>query len=139
MTTYKVNSKVRLNGLLLEENLFESVSDPNSKAGIFSCRVLPLEPWVVDDLLQAFREVEGPEVKIEHSRWMLPDGSIYCDSIIQPWNDFRIHPNDLTPHKGIRITFKPVVNYTPDQQAAFGQLQLIGFDPYVDPTSELCV
>lgn len=134
-TNISVGSKVRLDGLLLEEHLFESVSDPDTMAGIYSCRVLPMEPYVVDELQQAFDLEAGFHVNIDNSEWKRSDGSVYCDSILQPHNGFKIDPKDLTPGKEIRITFKPVVNYTPDREAAYGQLQLIGFDPYIDQDS----
>jgi len=132
MTTYKVNSKVRLDVLLLDEHLFESVRDPDTMAGVYSCLVLPHEGLVAEDLQQFFELEAGPHTHMEPADWLRRDGSLFCDSIIPPHNGFDIDPKDVYPGMSLRITFKPVLNYTPDQERAYGQLQLIGFDPYVD-------
>lgn len=122
---YQINSKSKITGIYVRGHVDEPYSDALYPQEVYSVTVLPNEGLTDEELNMVFESEAGFHTRLEKPSWVDRHGYITFSSVLKPHSTLteELHDGD-----SVTVSFKPIMNYTPDHESAYGELQLIGID-----------
>lgn len=131
---FNINGKAKVTGIYVSSYLNSAKSDILNPQEVYSITILPDEGLVDMELNHVFECEAGFHSRLDKPDWINRKGYLTFTSIVKPHLTLK---DELHEGDSVCVSFKPTINYTPDRENAYGQLQLIGVDQVHDPNDDI--